>query len=442
MLKKVLIIIFILIVSLGGFFGFSLLKESRNRGVLKAKVYPPETVLEINGKSYYNDFGYFKIGLKPGHYLATFSLTDYCSLEKEINIEAGKTLDLNQVYLLPQKVKSEVLIGDKEINRFFLISSGNRLIYINNSGSWSVFDRNSKQEEKDFFKNKSLPESPPDFSYKKALVNFGKNNWQIIFIPKSLISSPISLTNDFKKVLSQSEFKEKQTSLNILQAEFPSQNEESDLIIIRTEDAIYLFDFLNDEIERLYQGKSSLFVTSGDNIYFIEESGVFSQISLAGKRTIENSLFSFNPQDLGKIKIIKGEKSKNFIVIDSTGKAYYLNFEKREDLPVLIAEGIEDGSFSFDEEKILLAGKGFVEVFGLKEKIKISEKLDFENSPCWFLDNNHMIFLQQDSLYVYDFASRKSFFIAKGVKNNNFFYDSSVNYIFYLSDDGIIKLSL
>jgi len=122
------------------------------------------------------------------------------------------------------------------------------------------------------------------------------------------------------------------------------------------------------------------------------------------------------------------------------GKAYYL--KTFENIPKLIGENIIDGILSLNGKEILLYSKDKIEIYNLESEIKLSRKLFSDAPVTWFLDNNYLLFLNNNLLNIYGLKNNKTWPIAGNIKNNNFFYDPSINYIFYLSDSGIIKVSL
>jgi len=429
----------ILVLGMGAFFGFrSFQRYSESQGILEARVYPAEATLKINNKTYQNKHGVFRIKLHPGEHSVFFSCPDYSFLEDKVKIKSNEITNLNYVYLFPNSWPKERIITDEKIERFYLSPDSNRILFIKKSSDydWYIFDRSTKQKEY-FHKTPSLPYDVI-FSPKKILIHLGKNNWEIVFLPKSLIENGISLNSSFKEALDQAGLRKKQTSLTINQAIFYTQNDGD--IIAKTPDAIYLLNFLTESIKEIYKGKSSPFILSNNYIYFIKENGVFTKISLETKKEMETSLYSFSPEDLEKAKIRKEKSENNFLIIEGSKRAYYL--KEFEDLPKLIGENVIDGIFSLNGEEILLYSKDKIEIYNLESEIKSSKKLYSDVPVAWFLNNDYLLFLNNDLLNICALKNNKTWPIASNIKNNNFFYDPSINYIFYLSDSGIIKVSL
>ena len=441
MIKLLKILIIILFLGIGISFGFRFFqKYSESQGILEARVYPAEATLKINNKTYQNKQGVFRIRLHPGEHSIFFSCPDYSLLEDKVKIESNKTTNLNHIYLFPNNWPEERIITNKRIERFYLSPDTNRILFIEKSSNydWYIFNRSTKQKEY-FHKTTSLPYDVI-FSPKRILIHSEKNNWEIVFLPKSLIKNSISLNTSFKEALDQAGLKEKQTSLIINQAIFyPNPKNDGD-IIVKTTDTIYLLNFLTESIEKIYEGKSSHFLFNSDHIYFIKENGVFTKISLETKKEIKTSLYSFSLEDLEKAKIKKEKGENNFLIIEGSKKAYYL--KRFENLPKLIGENVIDGIFSLNEKEISLYSKDKIEIYNPENEIKSSEELYSDVPVTWFLNNDYLLFLNDNLLKIYALKNNKTWPIASNIKNNNFFYDPSINYIFYLSDTGITKVSL
>lgn len=457
-MNKILIaLLVILILGIGAFFGLrSFQKYSESQGILEARVYPAGATLKINNKTYQNKQGIFRIRLHPGEYPISFSCPDYSFLEDKVKIENNKTTNLNNIYLFPNNWTKEKIITNQKIEYFYLSPDSNRILFIEKSSNydWYIFDRSTKEKEY-FHKTTSLPYDVI-FSPKKILIHSEKNNWEIVFLPKSLIENGISLNTSFREALDTAKLKEKQTSLIISQAIFYPKNDDD--IIIKTSDSIYLLNFLTGSIEKIYEGKSSPFIFDNDYIYFIKENGIFTKISLETKKEVETSLYSFSLEDLEKAKIRKVENEDSFIIIEGLEKAYFEQSEKQdfpersggkayflktfENIPKLIGENVIDGIFSLNKKEILLYSKDKIQIYSRESEIKFSKKLFSDVPATWFLNNDHLLFLNDNLLNIYTLKNDKTWPISSDVKNNNFFYDSSINYIFYLSDSGIIKVSL
>ena len=109
---------------------------------------------------------------------------------------------------------------------------------------------------------------------------------------------------------------------------------------------------------------------------------------------------------------------------------------------MIIGENLLDASFSLDEKEILLNLKDEIEIYNTEQEIKHATKL-FTNAPAqWFLNNDYLLFQKDKTLNIFFIKENKIWPISANIKNDNFFYDPTINYVFYLSDQGVIKVSI
>ncbi|MDD5760682.1 MAG: hypothetical protein PHF45_01335 [Candidatus Pacebacteria bacterium] len=444
-MKKILIpLLIIIILGLGVFYILPYFqKVNETQGFLKLQAYPAEATVKINNKTYQSEQGSFNISLSPGTYKLLLSCPEYSFIEKSITIEGGKTLDLGNLFLFPSNWQKENIVASENIERFYLTPDTNRIIYIEKESDykWYLFNRNSQEKEL-FWKTSSFPQEVV-LSSKKIVVNLGKNNWQIVFLPKSLIQNSISLTNTFKESLTNAGLKRGATSLEIIQVNFyptTGGGSQNDGLVIRTNDAIFLFNFLTGAIEKIYEGVISPFILDENYIYFLKDNGVLNKISLETKQNQQISFYSFESKNLEQTKIRKSKIDDQFLIIEGTQKAFYV--QSPESIPLLIGSNVLEGAFSPDEKEILLNLKDKIEIYDIQEDVKFTEKLYADIPAIWFLDKNHFLFLKDRALNIFLLKENKIWPMANNIKNNNFFYDSTINYVFYLSDEGIARISI
>jgi len=440
-MKKFLIFLSVVVIlGLGAFFILPHFQaNNETMGFLRFKIYPAESTVKINNRTYQDPQGVLNISLPAGKHKLLISQPDYSFIEEEIIIERGKTLNLGNLFLFPNNWQKENIIASKAMESFYLTPDSNRIIYIdkNSDFHWYLFNRNT-QEKEFFWKTSNLPQDVILSSKKTMIVNLGKNNWQIIFLPKSLIQTSMSLTDIFKQSLANAGLKKGATSMEIIQADFYSQNENN--LVIRTKDALYLLDFLNRNVEKIYEGIVSPFILDESNIYFLKENGVLTKISFQTKQEQQISLFSFENQELEQTKIIKRKNNDEFLIIESSQKASYL--KSSENIPLIIGDNVYDGSFSLDEKEILLNLKDKIEIYNIEQDIKSATKLYADMPAKWFLNNEYLLFLKDKSLNILLVKENKIWPMSTNIKNNNFFYDPTINYVFYLSDEGVMKISI
>ncbi len=432
MRKKILTIILwsliFLIVAGGGCFLFRLYQQVKepSRGILKIRYYPPQAELKINNKqTYRSPDGILSIPLDPNVYHLELSAPEYSLWESDIDMAPQEVKEIPPVYLFPHQWIQETLISGK-VEQFYPSSDFNRLLYITESSKydWCLYRRQDNQEEC-FWESNTLPQkisvSP---SFKKALAEFKDNDWQIVFLPPSLVHTPYPLSPLVKKE-------------TIKQTTFLPQDENK--IIIRTENNILLFDFLNDAIDEIYQGQTSPFLAADNKLYVVTSNGTLATISLSSFQTENIFVFSFLNNDLEKIKIKKLAGEEVFIVINDLQQAYLL--KSGQNLPQLQINNVKDVNFSPSGENILFWGESNITVFSRSQMVKTEKKLHSDTMPLWFL-NDEYILLNNEGLNIYNLISQGTWPLVNKVKNRIYYYDPSVNYVFYLSSSGIIKISL
>ena len=441
-MKKLLIFLLIVVIlSLGLFLILPYFqKNNETKGFLRFKIHPLESIIKINNKNYQNTNGTYDIALNPNKYKLFISLPDYSFIEEEITINHKETLDLGNLFLFPNNWQKDNIVASRDIEDFYFTPDSNRIVYIekNSDFQWYLFNRNTQEKEL-FWKSSDFPLDVIFSPKKTMIVNLGKNNWHILFLPKSLIQTSIPIKDIFKQALTDAGLKKGTTSLDIIQTDFYPQND--NYLILRTKDAIYLLDFLNREIEKIYDGEASPFILEKTNIYFLRENGVLTKISLITKQEQQISLFSFDNHDLEKTKIKKRKDKDEFLILESSQKTSFL--KPNNNIPVVIGENIEDISFSLDEKEILLNLKNDkIEIYNIEQDIKSAANLYADIPAQWFLNNEYLLYLKNNALNISSIKENKIWTVGTNIKNNCFIYDSSINYIFYLSEQGIIKVSV
>lgn len=440
MKKLFLFLLIIAFLGCGVFFGARFFqKYSDSQGSVKVRIHPAEAILKIGDESYQNKQGVFQISLPAGEYEISFSCPDYSLWENEIAIQSGEINDLGEVYLFPNDWPKEIIVAQEDIELMRLSPDSNRIVYIVKESSrvyrWYVFDRRTK-EKKSFYQSSALPQEII-FSAKKILVHAADNDWKIVFWPESLVEDSISINRSFQKELTESGLKEKNASLSITQAGFPDGGDDGDLII-QTADALYLLNFLTESITKIHAGASSPFHQSNGLLYLINESGILTKIAIASREETSVSSYGFAADDLKNMQIQTGKTG--LLIVDAAQNAYYL--PAKADMPKFIGEKTNLGMFSNDGKKILLYSPDQIEIYDTETEIQYTSKIFSDAAAVWFLNNDYILAVNDGLLNIYYLHHDKNWPVAGNVKNNNFFYDPSVNYIFYLSSSGILKISI
>jgi hypothetical protein len=444
--NKIGLVLFIFaILGLLGFLGINVYqKHTEASGTLKVTLSPKSIITAINGKLYKNLDGSLIVKLLPNQYKINFSYPGYFVVEKQIEIKSQQTLDLGKIYLFPISWPKEELIENDSIDQFYVDENMNNLIFfkkVAKNYEWNIYNRNTKESKK-FYQTSSLPQEiifSPDS--KKIITMIKDNDWKVVFLPKSLIDKDINLNNEFSAGLKQAKLQTKQLP-KIKQIVFVSQNV-SDDILVRTDQGLYRFNYLERTITQIIDSPLSPFLLSENYLYFIKNNGLFTSLDLDSLEEQQLSLSSFKDGDenLDSVIIKKAPQKNTFLIVKDNGKAYFLN-EKTE-IPPILEETIANGDFSLTSNYLLLYTKEKkIIIYDLNQEIKTEKNLYSDFLPKWFLDDNCLFFSNDSQLKIYNLETQETWSVINDLKNSDFIYDSSLNYIFYLSATGIEKISL
>jgi hypothetical protein len=443
--RKILALsIFIVAISLGGVFLIYFYQNyQKNFGTLRVVLFPKNATININDRLYHSPSGIFTLQLPAKTYQITFSYPSYSSLQKSISIQSQKKLDLGVIYLFPKTWPKEELISDKAIEKFFSDSEANRFIYfkkIAKNYDWYLYDRNTKENTK-FYQTTILPQTlifSPDS--KKIITMLKDNEWQVLFLPKSLIEQPLNLNNEFSLGLKQNNLQTKQTP--ILQQVIYFPNDINGDILLKTNQGLYRFNYIERTTTQLVNTSTSPFVLSNNALYYVKNNGLFVKLNLSNLEETPLSLMSFHDSqdDLNNLIIKKASSKELFLIISSTNQAFLVS--SSGETPLLLGDNIKDGNFSLEDDALLLYLKNKTVIqYDIAQNKKRESNIISDSLPLNFLNNQFFLFSSSSSLNLYDFQSKETNVITDDLKNNNFLYDSSLNYIFYLSQSGINKIS-
>jgi len=446
-----LIFIIIVLVGLVGFLGFKLYQKNlENTGVLTSVLSPQNAIVTINGKTYKTNNGLLTVKLTPQKYSVVFSYPAHSVVNKLIIIKSREMLDLGKIYLFPVSWSKEELVKDDNVEQFSVDTSRNHLIFFKKTAKnyeWYFYNRNIKETQK-FYQTSSLPAQaglPQEIIFspdaKKIITRINDNDWRIVFLPKSLIDTEINLNNVFSMGLKQANLQTKK-SPQIKQIIFVPQNANDD-ILVRTDQGLYRFNYLERTVTQIIDSPLSPFLLSENYLYFIKDNGLFTKLNFDSLEEQQLSLSSFKDSDenLDNIIIKKAPQKNTFLVIKDNGKTYLLN-EKTE-IPPILGEMISNGDFSLTGNRLLLyTEEKKIIIYDLNQGIKTEKNLYSDSLPQWFLDDNCLLFSNDSQLKIYNLETQETWPVINDLKNSDFIYDSSLNYIFYLSVTGIEKISL
>ncbi len=438
-----LLIIFIGILAVLGrrFFITPNLNQVNNlfSATLNLKYLPTQAKLKINNRQYSSPNGTLSISLPPGEYHLQLSLPGYSMWEKDIQLTAQEIKTIPPIFLFPLQWTHKTLLKEP-LKTFSPSIDYNQLLYITQGPKydWCIYKRQTK-EKNCFWNNSQFPQevtiSP---SFKKAIIEFKNNDWQLLFLPPSLVSTPLPINSSLKTILAQSKDLPIKTLSPILQVAFNPDNENE--LIIRSKNYILLFNFVKDTVIPLYQGQSSPFLVAKNKIYLVASNGLLLSIAIQSPAPKTLSLFSFNSNNLEDIIIKKFPNKDIFLVIDNSHHLYLL--QPKQNIPSVIADNIQNINISPKNDAILLWNNNKIIICSYPQLIKSENEIHSDSLPQWFLNNHYILINNGASLQIYNLDSKKIWPLASDVKDHIYYYDSSVNYLFYLSSSGIQQISL
>jgi len=445
-MKQILkILLIVIILGAAGFIGLRFYQtNSKESGILQATLTPKTAIVTINGRVYKTVNGILNIKLAPQEYSISFSYPGYSIVNKVIELRPQQNLDLGPIYLFPVSWPQEQLVANDNIEKFYTNTNKTLIVYLVKTAKaydWYLYNRNTKDSQK-FYQTNSLPQEimfTPDV--KKLIINLKENDWRVVFLPKSLIETDIDLDNRFITALKKSNWEIKPTPQ--IQQILALANNSNDEIIVRTLKGVYRFNYLEQSVNQIIDSPVSPLIVENNELYFIKNNGILSSFDLNTFEEKQLSFFVFKEADeeLNKIIIKKIPQKDIFIAIKENGKTYLLNSPTEP--PNILSENIQDISISKSTDKILLyqLNKG-LSVYDLSRNITTPLDILSTSLPQWFLDDNCLLLSNDSNLRIYNFVTQETWSITNSLKNSDFIYDNALNYIFYLSSQGIIKTGL
>ncbi|MDQ5882686.1 MAG: hypothetical protein QG648_38 [Patescibacteria group bacterium] len=446
--KLILIIILIVCVLLGLAYSQWHNQNSRQLGVIKVTLSPPQATISVGWKIYQADQGVAILKLPPNQYTLVFSYPGYSVVKKNVTVRSQETIDLGKIYLFPKSFQEEVLVADPNLSDFKTSPTTNFLIYFkalaNNKYDWLLYNRTTKESSK-FYQSPSLPQRilfAPDG--KKIISLLPPHDWRVIFLPQSIVEQEINLTNRLKEALKETGLQT--VSLNnlaILQVEFLSDFSNDDLLI-RTNQGIYQFNYLDKSLILLVDSPTSPFLIDNEILYFVKDNGLLTSFDLEKNVSQQLSFFSFRDKEenLEQVKIIKLPHHNSLLSIKPNGQLYLFN-NNQTDLPKLITSNVLNCSLSPNGLNLLIyRNDKRLAIYHLTDNLLTDLELYTDVQPQWFLDDESFFLTNNTQLKIYNFLSKETWPITNDLKNGQFLYDRSLNYLFLLTSQGLTKINL
>ncbi len=424
---------------------FLLFYKNKNQfSFLKIKVYPPQANIKINDKIYSSENGNISLKLPAKEYEVEVYLTGYLSYKEKVNLQPKQTYNLTDIYLLPLNWNKSSLVQADNIKSFLVSEGSNRIFYINEKKEnntktiyqWFIYERETKTNQEIY--SSSLLPSNLSFLSKKVIFTTKPNNWQILLSKESLLRSLNIVTQSLNNLL-EKRIKELDLKIdrNIKKVIFIDPEETK--LLIQTKNALLIFNLLSDDLEILYEGEASNFLFLNGDVYFIEQSGLLEKLTIESKVLEPVSWFKFNNSDLETIKILKLKDKDEFLIKDSLLKLYYLN---KEEVPVLIEEGIKEANFTLDSRYIIYNTNdepNIWRVYNLSNK-HIEKTIKSDILPLNFFKKNYWLIIKDNNLGIYDDLTGQFSKIDEKIEPAVYF-DPVLKKIFYSKKGEIIIVS-
>ena len=400
------------------------LSQSSN---IQLHYYPSSAELKIDNRSYKDPAGSLTIPITAGLHHLTLSAPGYSMWNKDLTLSPQETKELPFIYLFPIHWKTTNIISGN-IAQFYLSSDTNKILYLTKGAEhqWCIYQRQTK-ESKCFYSSVSLPSklviSP---SFKKVVSQTKNNKWQIIFLPPSLVNRPLSLNDSVKG--------------SITNIYFDPQNE--NILIIRTSQGIFAFDFINDKTESLYSSPSSPLLVTQKNIYFLTTNGILQTINLESDSASPQvvSPFSFIASTLDKIIIKKSPSPNSFFVIDNSHTLYLLTSGKQ--IPSTVTNNVQGIRLSPSLKHFIIWSNKKISIASYP-KLRIQDDNIFSSIlPIWFLNDNYLLVNNDSDLNILNLSTKKIWPVTNKVTSHMYYFDAATKYIFYLSPNGIQQISI
>ena len=395
---------------------------------VQLKYYPLSAQLKVDNHSYNSSNGELSIAIAPGIHHINLSAPGYSVWTKDIDLNSGETKQFPFVYLFPVHWQQKNIVP-KHIAQFYLSSDANQILYITQGAEhqWCLYQRQTK-EVKCFYTSSSLPKKliiAP--SFKKAIAQFSSNNWKLIFLPPSLVTKPLSLNKNITKD-------------QIYNIYFSPLNE--NILIAQGAQGIFSFNFIDDNVKRLYSSPTSSLLVDNDSLYFLTKNGILTSLSLSSATSTSKTVssFSFIVSDPLNIIIKKLPSSNTFFVIDNSHTLYLL--KSHQQIPSTLASGVQNIKLSPSLKYFVIWANKKISIASYPNSIIQDENIFSSSLPVWFLNDNYLLVDNNSNINIFNLLTKKIWPVTSNVTDHTYYFDPATKYIFYLSPAGIQRISI
>jgi predicted DNA-binding antitoxin AbrB/MazE fold protein len=347
-------------------------------GAFSIKAWPNGSLIYLNDKLVKKThflFGTaFIDGLLPKKYKIEVKKDGYYPWQKNLDIKKEIATEMKNIFLVPENIKFEILIG--KIEDFFVSPDGKKSILKKASGkNWSLY-----------------------------ILDLEKNNQSLLLLDKDIIkegqeikSFRLKWSDDSKKVLIEFNDKEnryfvieldkdkKTISLDFIKGDIAGASFNPDnsqrIFFIRKEaekNSLFLVDYNKKEVTGPILDDILAYQLYNGNLFWLNKEGFIVQSDLSGGNIINLNLQPLSLKEGAKYKIIVSPGEKVFL--KENDNLYFLNtgnqsFEK-------ILSSVKDIVISPDMKKVAYFTDSEIWIFFLK---KIEEQPQKEENEKSFL---------------------------------------------------------
>ena len=440
-MRKLLIIGFIVGILLIGLIIGLKIRSANNSGHLILKAEPNDSQIIVQGKNKtFKARGVFNQKLSPGFYQVKVEKDGYYPYEFRYQIEKDQIIENDNIYLIKQKLLAENLITAPIINFWPL---ENYFLYLEETKplSLKVYNRLTKEKETVFTINPLPHLIIPYWEDLQFLINldnkttinnqkFNANTWLIFYLNKNNFGQYTNLTTKFNRLFDQlkNEKKiDKKASREIKWVNWSKQNNHSVYLI--TTDALYHLDLWENELSLIAQKIKSLPAIEKNSVFFLDENGLLTKYDWLTKKinTLTTQALSSDNKDI----FVLTKTQDNVFIYQINGPI----FSYHEGALMKLNNNIK-GLTVHQSEIFLVFSEDQLIIYPSKKELKAN---NIKNA-LFFRDLGHLILNEEDKLSLVDLNTEKLYPLTSGVKQ--FYYDSGLNYLYFLDSEGLKRLNL
>lgn len=439
-MKKFLIILVVL--SLISYLGYSFWQSKQNQnhfGYLTVKSLTQGAnifVIELDKQC----TGQCELKIVPGFYNIMVSKEGYQDWQNKVEVKENQRLEISDIRLIPYSSKMEALISGKIVN-YLLLPNKNQIVYIlqNNLKSFEVYvynrlDKSNKSllklESEPIIEKASSDSSDLIFKLPKGAIfnniKLKTDNWFVLGVNKSLTNNYIDINVKFKKILT--------TLKNSVIEQVIWQPSSNQRLAIKTEKEIYLLDMIENEVFPVAKDVGSYIFSDESFIYFLDISGLIKRYNPALNELITVSPLSLPFKEIKDLKLFNIiSKNKMILIYQNESLAWVYADSKMQPLTTSISSA-KTGTGS---DVFLLFKSLEMERYPNKQVISKENIKD-----AWLTDKGQWVIFLNNKITYFDPRNDSYMDILEYKEENHPQFDADLNYLYFLDEEGLKRISL